>query len=187
MKPSLVPSTLLALAAFSLSGLAGCTPAATTVQPSSPAQAPTPAPAMAAAPAPAPAPEPVPLPKHETNPELPATVVLDGTVLKHTSAGWKLGPQGQTLIHRAAEWIRAHGPGAALVVTGYSSSTGTPAQNLAASRHRAEFIAQALTSEGVSPARITVQGRGAENAIASNATREGRLKNERVEVSFQKP
>jgi OOP family OmpA-OmpF porin len=136
---------------------------------------------------PAPAPEPAPLSQPETKPALPATVVLDGTVLKHTTSGWKLGPRGQTAIHQAAEWIRGHGPGATLVVTGYSSSTGTPAQNIAVSRHRAEFIAQALTKEGVSLAKITVQGRGAENAIANNATREGRLKNERVEVSFKKP
>jgi outer membrane protein OmpA-like peptidoglycan-associated protein len=114
-------------------------------------------------------------------------VVLDGSVLRHTTAGWKLEPQGQAAIHRAAEWIRAHGPGTALIVTGYSSSTGTPAQNLAVSRHRAEFVAQAFTKEGVPSAKITVQGRGAENAVASNATRGGRLKNERVEVSFQNP
>jgi outer membrane protein OmpA-like peptidoglycan-associated protein len=185
MKPLLVPSTFGVLAAFSLFGLAGCTPAATTVQSASTAQAPNPAPAMAATPAPEP--KPAPLPQPETKPELPATVVLDGTVLKHTTAGWKLGPQGRTAIHQAAVWIRAQGPGATLVVTGYSSSTGTPAQNLAVSRHRAEFIAQALNNEGVALGKITVQGRGAEKAIASNATREGRLKNERVEVSFQNP
>jgi outer membrane protein OmpA-like peptidoglycan-associated protein len=136
---------------------------------------------------PAPEPEPAPLPQPETKPALPATVVLDGSVLRHTAAGWKLEPQGQAAIHQVAEWIRSHGPGTALIVTGFSSSTGTQAQNLAVSRHRAEFIAQALTKEGVPSARITVKGRGAEIAVASNATRAGRLKNERVEVSFQNP
>jgi len=69
----------------------------------------------------------------------------------------------------------------------YSSSTGTPAQNLAVCRHRADFVAHALTSAGVAPGKIPMQARGAENAVASNATRGGRLKHERVEVSFQKP
>ena len=32
---------------------------------------------------------------------------------------------------------------------------------------------------------ITVRGLGAENPIASNATKDGRLKNQRVEVEFQ--
>lgn len=185
MKSSLVPLVVLALVALCLSGTAGCTPASTAVQAPGPVPAQSPAP-TAAAPS-APEPNPAPLPTSETKPELPATVVLDGSVLKHTAAGWKLEPLGQAAIRQAAEWIRVHGSVATLIVTGYSSSTGTPAQNLAVSRHRAEFVAHALTSEGLSPQKITVQGRGAENPVASNATKGGRLKNERVEVSFQNP
>ena len=185
MKSSLVPSFLLALAALGLSGTAGCTHATTAVQSPGPVPAQPPVPSMAATSAPEPI--PAPLPQPETKPELPATVVLDGSVLRHTTAGWKLEPQGQAAIHQVAEWVRAHSSGTALIVTGYSSSSGTPTQNLAVSRHRAEFIAQALTKEGVPSAKIMVKGRGAENAVASNATRGGRLKNERVEVSFQNP
>ena len=183
MKTLCTPANLLVLAGVSLFSMAGCTPAAKTVTPSAPVPAPSPAPAVAEAPAPEP--EPAHLHESASKPALPATVVLDGTVLKHTTAGWKLEPQGQTAIHQLAEWIRAHAPGAALVVTGYSSPTGTPAQNLLVSRHRAEFIAKALNSEGVLSGMITVHGLGAGKTVASNATREGRLKNERVEVSFQ--
>lgn len=72
------------------------------------------------------------------------------------------------------------------MVVGYSSNGGTQARLVALSRQRAEFVAGALASAGVPRARITVRGVGPENPIADNATREGRVKNQRVEVEFQR-
>jgi OOP family OmpA-OmpF porin len=171
-------SPLLALAALGLFLNAGCTPVAVAPPPAPPQEAP-----VVAVPAPAPAPEP--LPKAEPKVELPAPVVLDGNVLKFVKSNWKLGPQAQVAIEQAAEWTRLHGPGISLAVTGYSSKGGgSSAQNLEVSRHRAEFVAQALIKAGVSSDKIFVRGRGADDPCASNATHAGRLKNERVEVAF---
>ena len=175
-KGSLVPVALLTLLA-----VFGCKPTAT---------APNPASAEAAAPAsPAPAPPPAlaPAPPQPAKPSLPEKVVLDGTVLRNAGSGWKLAPAGLEAINRAAEQARAFGPGLAVVVSGYSSSTGARAQNLAVSRQRALFVARALVREGLPTEKLSVKGLGPDHPVADNATREGRLKNQRVEIEFQRP
>ena len=53
------------------------------------------------------------------------------------------------------------------------------------SRQRAEFVAKTLASANVPREKITVRGLGAENPIASTAMKDGRLKNQRVEVEFE--
>jgi OOP family OmpA-OmpF porin len=171
----LVPAALLTLLA-----VPGCKPAAT---------APGPAPTEAAAPA-APAPVPAakaPEPPQPARPPLPERVVLDGSVLKSAGSGWKLAPPGLEALKRAAEQARAFGPGLTVMVNGYSSSTGARAQNLAVSRQRALFVARALVREGLPTEKLTVRGLGLEHPVADNGTREGRLKNQRVEIQFQEP
>ena len=166
----------------------GCT----AVTPEAKTQAPTATPAAAPAAAPPAAPPAAAPPRLEPPsvaelPPLPAKTVLDGTVLKFVpGGGWRLTPAGKDEIHRLASLAKSLGPGVKLVLTGYSSATGTKAQNLAVSRHRAEFVAKALAAEGVSMDLISVQGLGADDSVASNATQEGRLKNQRVEVAFQR-
>jgi outer membrane protein OmpA-like peptidoglycan-associated protein len=121
----------------------------------------------------------------EVKPVLPAKVILDGSVLIYSPGGWRLEPSGRKAIQQIVDELHSLGPGFTLVVTGYSSSTGTAARKLALSKQRAEFVAKALTSAHVPHEMITVRGLGAENPIASNATKDGRLKNQRVEVEFQ--
>jgi outer membrane protein OmpA-like peptidoglycan-associated protein len=175
-KAGLVPAALLILLA-----VPGCKPAATAPNP---AATDTAAPALAQAPVPPPAQAPEPQP---AKPPLPERVVLDGSVLKSAGSGWKLAPPGLEALKRAAEQARAFGPGLAVAVTGYSSSTGARAQNLAVSRQRALFVAKSLIREGLPTEKLTVKGLGPEHPVADNATREGRLKNQRVEIVFQEP
>jgi outer membrane protein OmpA-like peptidoglycan-associated protein len=44
-----------------------------------------------------------------------------------------------------------------------------------------------LVSRGVAPQRITTQGLGPQNPVASNATAEGRAANRRVEIYVAMP
>jgi outer membrane protein OmpA-like peptidoglycan-associated protein len=118
-------------------------------------------------------------------PVLPAKVILDGSSLIFSPDGWKLAPHGRKVIQQIVDELHSLGSGFKLVVTGYSSSTGTEARKLALSKQRAEFVAKALTSAHVPREKIIVRGLGSENPIASNATKDGRLKNQRVEVEFQ--
>ena len=177
MRVGFAASFLPTLAALvSLAGL-GCTQVATA----------PPAPAPAPAPLPSRTPEsidPAKVPA-EVKPVLPAKVILDNNVLIFSSGGWKLAPQGRKTIERIVKELHSLGAGSKLVVTGYSSNTGTEARKLAISRQRAEFVAEALISAHVPPEKITVRGLGSEHPIASNAAKDGRLKNQRVEVEFQ--
>ncbi len=72
----------------------------------------------------------------------------------------------------------------AILVTGYTDSTGNDSINIPLSQARAQSVANYLASQGVSTARINAQGQGAQNPIASNTTASGREQNRRVEISI---
>ena len=72
-----------------------------------------------------------------------------------------------------------------VVVIGYTDSSGSPDDNLAISRRRAESLKDLLTDpsrEGIDPKRVSVEGLGAADPVAPNDSPEGREKNRRVEV-----
>jgi len=183
MKPAFASSFLHSLAGLVVLAGLGCSQGATAPQQAPPPAPPAPSPAPVASGAPEPmAPAAV---QPEVKPALPAKVILGGGTLIYLPSGWKLEPQGRKAIKQIADEFHSLGPGCTLLVTGYSSSTGTKARNLAVSRQRAEFVAKILTSEHVPREKISVRGLGSEDPIASNATQNGRLKNQRVEVEFQ--
>lgn len=67
-----------------------------------------------------------------------------------------------------------------LVLIGFADNVGDPASNVVLSKERANAVASALKTRGITPGRIT--GFGAENPVASNVSPEGRDRNRRVEV-----
>ncbi|MBO2454618.1 OmpA family protein [Actinomadura barringtoniae] len=77
-------------------------------------------------------------------------------------------------------------------VSGHSDAIGAPAYNLTLSRQRAEAVkAELLTVLAATNTRINAQGFGetkpvAPNKIGDKDNPDGRAKNRRVEVSFQK-
>jgi OOP family OmpA-OmpF porin len=70
-----------------------------------------------------------------------------------------------------------------LEIVGHTDSTGPEAYNLGLSERRAQAAANYLEGKGVSMSRITVKGMGESAPVASNATREGRAMNRRVEIN----
>ena len=70
----------------------------------------------------------------------------------------------------------------AIHVIGYTDGIGTDAYNDALSKRRADSVRDYLTSKGVDSGLIDTEGRGKRDPIASNATKEGRAQNRRVEV-----
>lgn len=74
-------------------------------------------------------------------------------------------------------------PDAYLHLGGYSDSTGSEADNMRVSERRAKKVYSALVAAGIPADQITYEGYGEANPVADNDTREGRLKNRRVEVS----
>jgi general secretion pathway protein A len=69
-----------------------------------------------------------------------------------------------------------------VLVSGYTDSLGSDDYNRRLSGFRATVVKSYLVGQGVAPDRITTSGRGPENPIASNKTREGRAANRRVEI-----
>lgn len=71
-----------------------------------------------------------------------------------------------------------------VVATGHTDWTGTDAYNQRLSERRASAVKRYLVEKGVPRDRIFTEGKGEKQPEASNAVREGRAKNRRVEVEM---
>lgn len=71
-----------------------------------------------------------------------------------------------------------------ILIEGHTDNTGTDEYNVDLSEHRAASVADFLRDQGVKNSRLTTQGYGEEQPIASNESAEGRQKNRRVEVAI---
>ncbi|MBI4811440.1 MAG: OmpA family protein [Ignavibacteriales bacterium] len=67
-------------------------------------------------------------------------------------------------------------------ICGYTDSIGSEETNRVISQKRADAIMLFLVEKGVNPLRISTEGLGEKNPIASNQTEEGRQQNRRIEV-----
>jgi outer membrane protein OmpA-like peptidoglycan-associated protein len=67
-------------------------------------------------------------------------------------------------------------------IVGHTDSIGTMPYNLSLSARRAKIVGKWLTNKGVNPERITIEGRGEGEPIASNKTKKGRALNRRTEM-----
>jgi outer membrane protein OmpA-like peptidoglycan-associated protein len=75
-------------------------------------------------------------------------------------------------------------PGYALAINGHTDNVGDAENNKILSEDRARACYAYLVSEGISPKRISFQGFGEEQPIATNDTRSGRTLNRRVEFNL---
>jgi outer membrane protein OmpA-like peptidoglycan-associated protein len=71
-------------------------------------------------------------------------------------------------------------------LNGYTDNTGVAAKNLQLSKDRAAAVKNYLVSKGISADRLSSEGYGIENPIASNKTPAGRAQNRRVEIVLVK-
>ncbi|HLU19091.1 MAG TPA: OmpA family protein [Pusillimonas sp.] len=71
-----------------------------------------------------------------------------------------------------------------LIAVGHTDSIGTEQYNQGLSERRANTVKNYLVSKGIDPNRIYTEGKGELQPIASNATREGRAQNRRVEIEI---
>ena len=73
-------------------------------------------------------------------------------------------------------------PATTVTIIGHTDSTGSDAVNQPLSIDRAAHTRDFLTTRGVSPNRIIIDGRGEREPIASNDYADGRARNRRVEI-----
>ena len=159
------------------------TPCPVPAPPAPVAAAPEPAP-VAAPPAPAPvaAPEPAPLaPVAEPAPVM--TLVLEGVNFDFDKA--VIRPGDYARLDQNVDALKKWGD-VEVEVAGHTCNIGTDAYNLGLSQRRAEAVRNYLIGKGVSADRLTAKGYGESQPAVSNATREGRAQNRRVELVRQK-
>lgn len=72
-------------------------------------------------------------------------------------------------------------------IEGHADATGTETYNLDLSKRRATAVQKYITGKGVEASRVNIAFFGESKPVESNATKEGRRKNRRVEFRIIKP
>lgn len=116
------------------------------------------------------------------NPDGSVGLIMPGNITFDTNKS-TIKPNFYTTLNKVAQTLTEDNK-SAILVTGYTDSTGNDSINIPLSQARAQAVANYLTGQGVPRTRINAQGLGASNPIASNATAEGREQNRRVEISI---
>ncbi len=95
----------------------------------------------------------------------------------------ELSKKSMKKLNRVAETIIKN-PKAEVILKGYTDSFGEPSYNKIVSESRANAVKVYLIGNGVEPSKIKTIGYGAQNFLANNKTKEGRLFNRRVEIEL---
>ena len=132
-------------------------------------------------PPPPPAPPPAPAPRPTPRPPTRRKIILRGVnfdfdqaVIRHDAAD---------ILDEAAEILREQ-PNVEVSVDGHTDALGTDLYNQRLSEHRAQAVADYLSSHGVSASRLHARGSGESRPVASNENEEGRAQNRRVELNI---
>jgi len=115
------------------------------------------------------------------NPDGSVALIMPGSITFDTNKA-TIKPNFYTTLNKVAQTLSEDNK-SAILVTGYTDSTGTDAINIPLSQNRAYSVANYLKGQGVQ-SRIDTQGYGAQNPIADNSTAAGREQNRRVEISI---
>jgi outer membrane protein OmpA-like peptidoglycan-associated protein len=142
-----------------------------------PPPAPTPPPPP---PAPEPTPTPPPPPAPPPPPPPPPPAIEEVCLFGAGSA--RVDNRCKATLDEVALRMKQEPQRYALVI-GYSDSSGSDSSNTALSLRRAEAVKSYLvTRHGIDPSRITSEGRGEADPVASNDTSAGRAQNRRAVI-----
>src|SRR5205807_611228 len=151
----------------------------------------------ACAPAPPPPPPPPPLPPPIVGPQTMSerTLLTMASDQTFPSGGYTLTRAGRAKLDEIIPALGALGPGAKVVVYGYTDNAPVGkalrargiVDNLDLSSKRSNEVVRYLTSKGVNPAVISAKGRGDQHPIAANDTKPGRAQNRRIELVVEQP
>ncbi|MBN1472619.1 MAG: OmpA family protein [Syntrophaceae bacterium] len=90
-------------------------------------------------------------------------------------------------LKRVADFLKKN-PKATATIVGHTDSTGNRQANIRLSRDRANSVREYLINNfGIRGSRVKAMGYGPDRPVASNKTKEGRMKNRRVVASFEVP
>jgi outer membrane protein OmpA-like peptidoglycan-associated protein len=110
--------------------------------------------------------------------EVGQSIVLEGVNFASGSA--ELEPNSMRILDDVVQKLKEH-PEIEIEIRGYTDNTGSYQGNINISKRRADSVKNYLVQQGILSNRISTRGYGPDNPIASNATREDRAKNRRIE------
>ena len=110
------------------------------------------------------------------------TVTLENIRFEFNSA--RLTPSAEVALDRVVQALRSQ-PNSQVEVAGHTDSRGNDSYNMRLSRQRAESVRGYLVRGGINANRISAQGYGETQPVASNDTDAGRAQNRRVEMRFR--
>ncbi len=113
----------------------------------------------------------------------PALADLEGVLVDvgFASGDDKLTVPARTTLSRVADALQAS-PGVRVEIVGHTDDRGDAAANRSLSARRADAVVRALVDRGVAAERLVARGAGGDEPIATNATKQGRATNRRVEL-----
>lgn len=97
---------------------------------------------------------------------------------------WELLPKALPELKALAEYLNEN-PDKKAQIIGHTDAVGQTEANRILSEKRAESVCRYLIAKGVTEERLTWEGKGEEQPIASNESAKGREENRRVEVKIQ--
>ncbi len=117
-------------------------------------------------------------PEIDTETQEILAIALEG--IQFETAKDVLKSESYPILDRVVAIMEKH-PEYNMAIEGYTDSSGDDAMNLDLSKRRAKRAMDYLISKGISANRLSSEGFGEANPVASNDTKEGRAKNRRVE------
>jgi outer membrane protein OmpA-like peptidoglycan-associated protein len=106
-------------------------------------------------------------------------VTLGDVLFDYDSSTLKAGNQSK--LSKLSAFLVKH-QDRSVAIEGHTDSVGSDGYNMALSQRRADSVESFLTGQGISPSRLTSQGKGEGFPIVGNQTAAGRQQNRRVEV-----
>ena len=95
--------------------------------------------------------------------------------------GSQLKPQADSVLSSVVLVVKEYSK-TRINILGYTDSTGSASYNKLLSDKRANSVSGYFLSNGIKYSRLSPQGTGEANPIASNSTKAGRAENRRVEI-----
>lgn len=116
------------------------------------------------------------------NPRAHSWADMERTRINHGARLWQLDKEDLNHLETLAQFTRDNPSVLAVYVDGHADGTGTPAENLALSKRRAETVGRALEGFGVPSSMLVLRYHGDRYPVADNATEAGRSANRRTTV-----
>ncbi len=108
---------------------------------------------------------------------------LDLSAISFLPGSATLTDHATEILNEITSMLTQH-PDVRVHITGHTDSTGDPDFNLDLSSRRAQSVVDYMVNQGIEVSRLTAEGHGDQEPIASNDTNEGRSKNRRIEFKL---